>query len=242
MSASTNRAASAGQAGNRSRRTDTTRWWWIRHAPVINPSGTIYGQGDLHADTDDPEAYAFLAALLPKDAVWMHTSLLRTIETGEAVIAARKAADPGFAPPPWQIEQCFMEQSFGDWQSQNRQDIRDQLGRDHPLWLAPAHLRAPARESFLDLLARVGHGIEEQNKHHAGKDIICFAHGGTIRAVIAHVMGIAPETALGFQIDNLSITEVTFFPATATSAAHWTVGVVNMPPRYGIRFDMPQSV
>ncbi|MEM6901978.1 MAG: histidine phosphatase family protein [Pseudomonadota bacterium] len=233
---------SLGQAGVRTKRSDTTRWWWIRHAPVINPSGTIYGQGDLHADTDDPEAYTSLARLLPQQAIWMHTSLLRTIETGQAVIAARQAADPSFDVPNFEIEPAFMEQSFGNWQGQDRAQIRAQLGRDHPLWLAPAHLRAPDGESFLDLLARVGHGIEERNKRHAGRDIICFAHGGTIRAVISHVMGIAPETALGFQIDNLAITEVTYFPATDISAAHWTVGVVNMPPRYGIRFDLPQSI
>ena len=31
----------------------TTRWWWVRHAPVRNDGGNIYGQTDLACDTSD---------------------------------------------------------------------------------------------------------------------------------------------------------------------------------------------
>ena len=31
----------------------TTRWWWVRHAPVREDGGNIYGQKDLGCDTSD---------------------------------------------------------------------------------------------------------------------------------------------------------------------------------------------
>jgi hypothetical protein len=30
-----------------------TRWWWVRHAPVREDGGCIYGQNDLGCDTSD---------------------------------------------------------------------------------------------------------------------------------------------------------------------------------------------
>lgn len=221
---------------------NATRWWWVRHAPVINPSRAIYGQGDVEADTSDRAAYESLARLLPEDPVWMHSSLARTRQTGEAVLAVRRTGNSGFITPDFVIEPDFMEQDFGDWQGQSRQSVRETLDRPTPLWLAPAHFRPPNGESFIDMLARVGRGIEHHTRHHAGRDIVCFAHGGTIRAVLAYVMGIAPDAALGFQIDNLSITEVSYLPPAAPGGQwHWAVGSVNLPPLHGLRFNLPQA-
>ena len=36
-----------------SKRVVATRWWWVRHAPVREDGGCIYGQKDLGCDTSD---------------------------------------------------------------------------------------------------------------------------------------------------------------------------------------------
>ncbi len=41
--------------------TVTTRWWWIRHAPV-DAGGRIYGQCDLPADCSDDARMRWLAS------------------------------------------------------------------------------------------------------------------------------------------------------------------------------------
>ena len=30
-----------------------TRWWWIRHAPVVGTHGKVYGQMDVDCDVSD---------------------------------------------------------------------------------------------------------------------------------------------------------------------------------------------
>ena len=35
-----------------------TRWWWVRHAPVREDGGCIYGQADLGCDTSDRVVFA----------------------------------------------------------------------------------------------------------------------------------------------------------------------------------------
>lgn len=133
----------------------TTRWWWIRHAPVINPSGRIYGQRDVLADTSNATAFCALAARLPDDAVWLATPLQRTQATAKAIHAAMN----GRMPPAPEIEPAFIEQNFGDWQGLSYEDI-GAYGRvrpgtkgigveGHRYWLAPrTRRRREARTSW----------------------------------------------------------------------------------------------
>ena len=45
----------------------TTRFWWVRHAPV-DSEGRIYGQKDMPCDCSDTAVFAGLARQLPRDA------------------------------------------------------------------------------------------------------------------------------------------------------------------------------
>ena len=91
----------------------TTRWWWIRHAPVES-GGLIYGQDDLAADCSDPAPFRWLAGVLPRDAVWIVTHLQRTRQTAEAIHAQWPAGggEPALLRP--HVEASFDEQHFGD--------------------------------------------------------------------------------------------------------------------------------
>ena len=48
----------------------TTRWWWVRHAPVREDGGCIYGQKDLGCDTSDRVVFEAVGKILPRNAVW----------------------------------------------------------------------------------------------------------------------------------------------------------------------------
>src|SRR3546814_5786640 len=62
-----------------------TRWWWIRHAPVVGHDGRIYGNLDVDCDCGDEPLFRALAGSLPADAVWIVTPLSRTRATAAAV-------------------------------------------------------------------------------------------------------------------------------------------------------------
>src|ERR1700761_7481011 len=63
----------------------TTRWWWVRHAPVRSDGGNIYGQKDIECDTGDREVFEAVAKILPRRGVWYASSLKRTHQTAEAI-------------------------------------------------------------------------------------------------------------------------------------------------------------
>jgi alpha-ribazole phosphatase len=93
----------------------TTRWWWVRHAPVRSDGGNIYGQKDIACDTSDRHVFEAVAKILPRQAVWVASSLQRTHQTAQAIW------DTGFPKPAMMAkEAAFAEQHLGQWQGMNR--------------------------------------------------------------------------------------------------------------------------
>lgn len=211
----------------------TTCWWWVRHAPVINTGGRIYGQDDPECDCSDMETFRQLAQLLPHDAVWVTSHLQRTHATAQAIMPHMP---PGAAPEPL-VEPAFAEQNFGDWQGLTHDEIaarRD--GTWHRFWLAPAEETPPGGESFTQVVERVTEVIQRLSIDHAGRDIVAVTHGGTIRAALAVALGIAPNQALAFSIDNCALTQIDHFPGAPGSHAPeddsaWRVRRVNLLPK-----------
>ena len=183
--------------------TTVTRWWWVRHAVVTANEGRIYGRTDLPCETDDTQGFESLAAILPAGAVLVTSDLKRAHQTADAISAA------GLVLPPRIERRDLAEQDFGDWQGQHYSDIEKvDLRVVHDYWLCPAHCRPPGGESFVDLIARVAPAIEDISERHPGRHIVAVTHGGTIRAALAVALGLDPERALSFSIDNLSVTRI----------------------------------
>src|SRR6187397_2959557 len=148
----------------------TTRWWWVRHAPVREDNGCIYGQTDLGCDTSDRVVFEAVGKILPRNAVWA----------------------AGFPKPTaMPHEKAFAEQHLGQLQGMNRKAYIASLpaGRQ---WLTGVDEPAPGGESFRDLYDRVCGAIARVTTEHAGRDVIAVTHGGTIRAAIALALGGEP--------------------------------------------------
>jgi broad specificity phosphatase PhoE len=199
-----------------------TRWWWVRHAPVRNDGGNIYGQKDIECDTSDREVFEAVAKILPRGAVWVSSNLKRTHQTAEAIWAA------GFPKPesmPWEAD--FAEQHLGDWQGMNRAAFVASRPAGSS-WFADISVPAPGGESFMDLYNRVCGAIDRINLAQAGQDVIAVGHGGTIKAAVGLALGGQPEKGLAFDIDNCSVTRLDHFASAGGS--NWRLPMVNQQP------------
>ena len=199
-----------------------TRWWWVRHAPVREDNGCIYGQKDLGCDTSDRAVFEAVGKILPRDAVWVASNLKRTYQTAAAIWSA------GFPQPAnMRQEPALAEQHLGEWQGMNRAAfIASRPVGSH--WFADLDEPVPGGESFMDLYNRVCGAIDRINVEHAGKDIIAVAHGGTIRAAIGLALGGQPDKGLTFDIDNCSVTRLDHFASAGHS--NWRLPMVNQQP------------
>ena len=181
--------------------TTTTRWWWVRHAPVPDMQGILYGSDDVPCDTSDRAAFVHLASVLPADAHWMTSHLSRTHHTANAIREA------GLDFPEPVIEPHLGEQNFGDWQGQSWTGMETENPEQyHLFWQDPARNRPPNGESFEDQIQRTARVIDQVTAERAGQTIVAVAHGGTIRAAISHALGLSPQAGMSFATDNLSMT------------------------------------
>jgi broad specificity phosphatase PhoE len=128
------------------------------------------------------------------------------------------------------IEPDLAEQHFGDWQGLTYVEIAEKHGNNHLFWLGPPEFRPPGGESFVDLRDRTVRSIDRLTEQHRGRDIVATAHGGTIRAALAHAFDLHPEAAVRFEIDNVSLTLIEHFEQ-ADPAHAWRVAFVNYMPR-----------
>jgi broad specificity phosphatase PhoE len=200
----------------------TTRWWWVRHAPVREDGGCIYGQKDLGCDTSDRVVFAAVGKILPRNAVWYASNLKRTHQTAEAIWAA------GFPKPSaMPHEKAFAEQHLGEWQGLNRATFYASLPPGSH-WFAAIDEPAPGGESFMDLYNRTIGAIERINAEQSGRDVIVVAHGGTIRAAVGFALGGLPEKGIAFDIDNCSVTRLDHFASPGRDV--WRLPMVNQQP------------
>jgi alpha-ribazole phosphatase len=198
----------------------TTRFWWVRHAPVVDNGGRIYGGAEIDADVSDNSTFASLAKALPQPAVFLTSALSRTHQTLAAVRAQGRDDIPESPPADARLN----EQSLGDWHGQRISDVFPTGGPWPGFWMMPANERAPNGESFADLCERVAPAIHDIQAAHAGQDIVIGAHGGSIRAALRLALDITPEAALAFSIDNCSITRIDHLSAPGSRRAWRVVG------------------
>lgn len=195
----------------------TTRWWLVRHAPVQNPDGLVYGQSDMRADLSDEKALQSLARHLPKDAVWVTSHLSRTLDTA---LKLQELIDEEVIPTR---ETALAEQHFGAWEMQHWNDLPK--GETTKFWTDFARQQPPNGESFADVVDRVGPIFRRLNRDWAGRDIVAVIHGGTVRAMLANALGVSLEAALAFHIDTLGLTRLDYLDGVDEPG--WRVTSVN---------------
>lgn len=204
----------------------TTRWWWVRHAPVRGHDGRLYGALDVDCDCGDEASFRALAARLPATAVWIVTPLKRTHATAAAI--ARHLPTP---PADFHVEPRLAEQHFGAWQGRAYAELAAAEPEAwHRFWLAPDAEVPPGGESFAALTGRVAEAVEALTRRHAGRDIVCVSHGGPIRAALAHALALPPAQALSFAVDTCSLTRLDHLAeesAGGRPGGSWRITLVN---------------
>jgi alpha-ribazole phosphatase len=186
--------------------------WLIRHAPVDGVAGTIHAS-DAPADLGDRATLEALRRHLPRDGAAYASPARRTVETARAL-----GLDP-------ELVAEFREQDFGAWTGGRHDELASTGGDAYAqFWSDPAHARPPGGESFEDQVARVRLGLARVN---AGSATL-VVHSGTIRAALCIALDLAPQAALRFVIDPLSLTRIDRL------ATGWRVVSVNQRVAWGV--------
>ena len=185
-----------------------TGFWMIRHALVEeNARARLYGITDVEICPDalitEIPTYAALARMLPRPAHWVVTPLSRTVRTAAAIW------QEGYPEALPTVEPDLIEQNLGAWQGLTHAQVPAHRQEPaHPFWPLSGSEVPPGGESMAQVIARVGGVMERLAVAHPDEDVVIVSHGGTIRAAVAHALGIGATHALHLQVWNLSLTRM----------------------------------
>ncbi len=161
---------------------------------------SFVGWSDVPADLTDTATLARLHDHLPDDAVVISSDLIRCVATADAIQGARQRLDH---------DDQLREFHFGDWELRNYREISDEhpeLAREY--WSNPGDSAPPNGESWNVGAMRVNAAVDRISQAYAGRHIVAVAHFGVILTQVQRATGMSASSALGFQIDNLSLTEI----------------------------------
>ena len=170
------------------------RFILIRHAPVIS-DGLFYGSRDVACRCPTAKEIEKIGANIPENFNLYVSSARRCLTTAEYLF-------PNVKPLAFDK---LREQNFGSWEGIPYEKIPN-IGSLSLEELAD--YRPVEGESFNEMSLRVNVIIDEILEKTDFQDpSIIVAHAGTIRAVISKLVG---KSALSFQFDNLSLSELIF--------------------------------
>lgn len=165
------------------------RLWLVRHAPVLAPPGTCYGQLDLPADPQATlQSARALATALPRGAVLHHSTLQRC----ELLAQSTQALRPDLILKP---DARLRELGFGRWEGRPWAALaRAELDA----WTAQLATYPPGGgERLTDMLARVGAALHDACAAGPAGDVVWISHAGVARCVqwLLGASGRAPDAA-----------------------------------------------
>ncbi len=187
-----------------------TRFWLVRHGPTHQKAFT--GWRDVPADLSDAAALTRLATYLPQQAHVTSSDLIRSVATADAIAQGR---------PRLPARKDLREFDFGVWDGLHFSEV---AARDAELsrrfWEEPGDIAPPNGESWNAVTDRVTAALIDIGQTQTASDIVVVGHMGMIMTMIAQCGG-TPYQAMGHQIDNLSVTDMTFH------LNRWEIGTIN---------------
>ena len=149
----------------------------IRHPRPDVPAGVCYGQSDVGLAESVAEVAARLRPLLPP-RYQLHASPL-----ARARLLAAELGTP-------QLDDRLKEMHFGDWELRPY----DGLGPAIDAWASdPLNFCAPGGESAQVMATRVLGWLDELVASAPPEPVVVVAHGGPLRAIAGHLLGVPPE-------------------------------------------------
>lgn len=179
----------------------------VRHGQTIwNKLGKYQGQADVELSDAGKRQAELLGENFPINHidVVFASPLIRARETAEAVARKFNLA----------VVTCeeFREINFGDWEGLTYDEIHQKWPQEHDmLFQSPDQLTCPNGESFAEVQKRAAGKMLEIIKEYDEKVVVITAHGGVIRTMLCHALGMPLKNMWHIKQDNTALNIVSAY-------------------------------
>jgi broad specificity phosphatase PhoE len=198
-----------------------TRVLLIRHGETLwNRDRRWQGHADVPL-SDEGRAQALrLAEFLRGGGSGLHavysSDLRRALDTARELA---RAVGAGLV-----IDSAWREIDVGRWTGLCHEEIRERFADEWQRIAAGEDLPRGGGESFSDFSSRILLRLEELRERHEGEAVAVVTHGGAIRAVLLHALGLS----------WIRLREIEAVANTAVSELHWEHGAWRIERRNDI--------
>jgi broad specificity phosphatase PhoE len=178
----------------------------IRHGESIwNGERRIQGNQDPPLSARGRRQAALLVLRLQrhgaKPAAVYTSPLRRAAETAEQIAAAFGV--------PLVRDSALCEMRLGQWEGMTVPEIQAAYPGTYERWLAdPLASPAPAGEHLDAFFARVRECLQRMQHAHPDGNLCVVSHGGVVKAVLCHVLGLEPRALFRIKQDNTAVSQV----------------------------------
>ena len=123
------------------------------------------------------------------------------------------------------IHEGLNECDFGRWTGRRLKSLY-KLSAWQAVQRSPSNFRFPEGESFLEMQSRVVAALNELASRHRGKTIVAVSHADTIKAAVAHALGMHLDMFQRLLISPASQTAIQLTAAPSSAGSHGA----NRPP------------
>jgi broad specificity phosphatase PhoE len=143
-----------------------------------------------------------LPAFVPRQAAAVYSSpLRRAAETAERVAAALGA--------PLALEPDLREIGLGRWEGLTVPEIQAAFPGQYERWRDnPAGAPAPDGEPLAAFACRTAAALTRIASAHPSSPLVLVAHGGTIRSLLCHTLGMDIRYLFRLQQDNTAVSQI----------------------------------
>jgi alpha-ribazole phosphatase len=176
----------------------------VRHAEAeASARGRCYGSLDVGLSPGGRSQCSALASVLAGERVACVVSSprVRAAETAAAI------AEPHGIEI--RMDDRLRELDFGELEGRTYDEIAMSLPELYAAWMtAPTEVRFPGGECYADLRTRALAAVRSLRHAYDGRAVVAVTHGGVVRAVLSHVLGIPDERIFRAAVDPASLTVV----------------------------------
>jgi alpha-ribazole phosphatase len=189
----------------------------VRHGEVEGSRpGMLLGRTDLPLSTAGRRQAALTSRLVDKSDRFFCSPLVRARETAALAVPGRHA----------EVDPDLREMDFGEWERRRY----DEVASEYPVLVAAwsefgPDFTFPGGESVGDFASRIGRAARRFSELDV-ETVAAFTHGGVIRALICHFLGLPLRDYLLFDITPGSVTSLRLWEGRGVLAGLWPVETV----------------
>lgn len=106
-------------------------------------------------------------------------------------------------------ERRFQEIGFGDWEGADPVELYESVPEAVTnFWSDPAAHPPPGGEPFGQFQKRVVAALESVIENHRSRHVLVVCHGGVIRMLIAHVLGMPPVNMFRMEVPYAAVSRI----------------------------------